>query len=156
MKHFKYILILCCFSATSFFAQPTFTSIDSLLTKNFDAVNLQDSAYYMSLLNHQGIFKDRKIKTKADSLDVLKPFSDAFSDMIDELIDFAGNDDIEVKYESYDPLNSREFNAKVTGKIIVHVKLVINNTFTVKVPFTIMAYSGLYTIENPMMVMFAD
>jgi len=155
MKHWYYSIIACfmaCFSS----AQPIFNNIDSLLTKNFEAVNLDDSVYYVSLLNKPAIYKNKNLKNKSDSLKILKPFTDAFSDMIDELRDFAGSSDAEVKYESYTSHNTKEYDAKVTGKIMLQVSLLINNTFTVKVPFMIMGYNGTYTIENPMMVMFAE
>jgi len=155
MKYFNYIWICCCFSSTVF-SQPAFTNIDTLLTRNFEAVNLRNVAAYHSLLNTPVIFKSKLSKTKADSVVVLKPFTEAFAEMIRELTDFAGSDDIEVRYENYEPMNTKEYNSKVRGKIIVHVNLVINNTFTVKVPFVIMAYNGTYAIEQPMMVMFAE
>jgi hypothetical protein len=155
MKHWYYSLI-CCFIVCFSFAQPTFNSIDTLLTKNFEAVNLDDSVYYVSLLNKTAIYKSKNLKSKSDSLKPLKPFTDAFSDMINELHDFAGSADVEVKYESYTSHNTKEYDAKVTGKIMLQVNLLINNTFTVKVPFMIMGYNGSYAIENPMMVMFAD
>lgn len=156
MKWYKYSFSVCCFISSVIVAQPTFNSIDTLLTKNFEAVNLEDSVQYIALLNHSAIYKGKTIKTKADSLKVLKPFSEAFFDMIDELVDFAGNDDIEVKFESYKSHNTKEYDAKVTGKIMLQVNLLINNTFTVTVPFMVSAYNGKYAIENPMMVMFAD
>ncbi|MES2131408.1 MAG: hypothetical protein V4506_03605 [Bacteroidota bacterium] len=156
MKWYKYSFLVCCFISSASFAQPTFNSIDTLLAKNFEAVNLEDSVYYISLLNHSAIYKGKNAKNKADSLKVLKPFSEAFFDMMDELTDFAGNDDIEVKYESYKSHNTKEHDAKITGKIMLQVNLLINNTFTVTVPFMITGYNGKYAIENPMMVMFAD
>lgn len=156
MKLCKYIILVFCFACVTMLSQPTFTSIDSLLIKNFEAINLQDSSYYMSLINQPGIFKDKKFKSKRDSLEILKPFAEAYLDIIDELKDLSGSEDIEVKYDGYNPLNSREFNSTVTGKIIVHVKLIINNTFSVQIPFAIMAYNGVYAIETPLMIMFVD
>lgn len=137
-------------------AQPTFKSIDSLLIKNFEAVSLKDSSYYMSLLNIPAIVRDTKLKTKSDTVKLLKPFTDAFFDMVAELREFAGTDDIEVKYESYTSSNTAYYDTKVKGKIMIQVSLLINNTFTVKVPFFVMGNEGIYTIEQPMMVMFAE
>lgn len=155
MKRWYYSLIaffITCFS----FAQPSFNSIDTLLSKNFEALNADDSVYYVSLLNKPVIYKNKNLKNRSDSLKLLKPFTDAFSDMIDELRGFAGSSDVEVKYESYTSHNTKEYDAKVTGKIMLQVNLLINNTFTVTVPFMIIGYNGLYAIETPMMVMFAD
>lgn len=155
MKRSKYIFILWCFSST-LFSQSAFKNIDTLLTRNFESVNLKNEMTYLTLINKEAVFKGKTAKTKADSSAVLKPFSDAFEDMVKELTDFAGINEIEVKYENYEPLNTNYYNSKVTGKIIVNVNLVINNTFTVKAPFAIMADKGTYTIEHPMMVMFAE
>ena len=154
MKYLSYMLILCAIAPAAF-SQPTFKSMDTLLTKNVEAINLKDSAYYLSLLNQPAIFKGKALKTKADSLKIVKPFLQAFSDMIEELADFAGSSDMEVKFESYRS-HSKASDDKITGRILVHVNLLINNTFTVTVPFSIAAYNGTYAIESPMMVMFAD
>ncbi len=156
MKSVIYSLILFCLLAPASRAQPTFRSIDTLLMKNFEAVSLKDSAYYLSLLNLPAISQGKKLKNKSDSLKLLKPFTDAFSDMSKELRDFAGSDDIEVKYESYTSANTAYYDSKVKGKIMVQVSLLINNTFTVKVPFFLMGNDGVYTIEQPMLVMFAE
>jgi hypothetical protein len=155
MKHGYYSLI-CCFIACFSFAQPIFNSIDTLLAKNFEALNQDDSVYYVSLLNKAAIYKNKNLKNRSDSLKLLKPFTDAFSEMTDELRDFAGSPDMEVKFESYTSHNTKEYDAKVSGKILLQVNLLINNTFTVKVPFMIMGNNGSYAIENPMMVMFVD
>lgn len=156
MKPAKYSLILFCVWASMSYAQPTFRSIDTLLMKNFEAVNLKDSVYYISLLNMPVLSKGKNMKHKSDSLKVVKPFMGSFSDMIRELRDFGGTDDIELKYESYKSSNTAEYDAKVHGKILLQVNLLINNTFTVTVPFFIMGYNGTYAIEQPMMVMFAE
>lgn len=156
MKSGIYSLIFFCLLAFASPAQRTFNSIDSLLTKNFEAVSLKDSAYYLSLLNISAIAKDKKLKNKSDTLKLVKPFTDAFSDMSKELRDFAGSDDIEVKYESYTSSNTAYYDSKVKGKIMIQVNLLINNTFTVKVPFFVMGNEGVYTIEHPMLVMFAE
>ncbi len=157
MKPYKFIgCVIGCFVNSFSFAQLTFASIDTLLAKNFEAVNMEDSTYYFSLLNTPAIYKGKKLKNKSDSLRVLAPFSEAFFEMIDELTEFAGNDDITVKVESYKSHNTKAFDAKVTGKLLVDVNLLINDTFTITVPFIINAYNGVYAIENPMMVMFED
>ncbi len=156
MRFAIHSLILFCLLASASMAQPTFKSIDSLLIKNFEAVSLKDSSYYMSLLNIPAIVRDTKLKTKSDTVKLLKPFTDAFFDMVAELREFAGTDDIEVKYESYTSSNTAYYDTKVKGKIMIQVSLLINNTFTVKVPFFVMGNEGIYTIEQPMMVMFAE
>jgi hypothetical protein len=156
MRFAIHSLILFCLLASASIAQPTFKSIDSLLIKNFEAVSLKDSSYYISLLNIPAISKDVKLKTKSDSVKLLKPFTDAFSDMVTELREFAGTDDIEVKYESYTSSNTAYYDTKVKGKIMIQVSLLINNTFTVKVPFFVMGNEGVYTIEHPMPVMFGE
>lgn len=156
MRFAIHSFILFCLLASASKAQPTFKSIDSLLIKNFEAVSLKDSSYYISLLNIPVISKDTKLKTKSDSIKLLKPFTDAFSDMATELREYAGTDDIEVKYESYTSSNTAYYDTKVKGKIMIQVNLLINNTFTVKVPFFVMGNEGIYTIEHPMLVMFAE
>lgn len=156
MKSGIHSLILFCLLASVSPAQPAFKSIDSLLMKNFEAVSLKDSVYYLSLLNLPAIAKDKKLKNKSDTLKLVKPFTDAFSEMSRELRDFAGNEDIEVKYESYTSSNTAYYDSKVKGKIMIQVNLLINNTFTVKVPFFVMGNEGIYTIEEPMLVMFAE
>lgn len=156
MKSGIYSLVLFCLLAFASPAQPTFKSIDTLLMKNFEAVSLLDSSYYLSLLNFPAISKGKKLKDASDTLKLVKPFTDAFSQMSAELRDVAGNDDIEVKYESYTSSNTAYYDSKATGKLLLQVSLLINNTFTVKVPFFVMAHQGIFTIEQPMMVMFAE
>lgn len=156
MKSVIYSFILLCLMASASRAQQTFHSIDTLLMKNFEAVGQKDSAYYVSLLNLKKIMPAKGIKSRSDSLKVLKPFTDAFFEMAAELREFAGSDDIEVKYESYTSTNTAYYDTRVKGKIMAQVSLLINNTFTVKVPFMIAADNGTYTIEHPMMVMFSE
>jgi hypothetical protein len=156
MKSGIYSLILFCLLASASPAQPMFKSIDSLLTKNFEAVSLRDSAYYLSLLNLPAISQGKKLKNRSDSLKLVKPFTDAFSEMSKELRDFAGSDDVEVKYESYTSANTPYYDSKVNGRIMIQVSLLINNTFTVKLPFFVMGNEGVYTIEHPMLVMFSE
>lgn len=156
MKSGIYSLLILCLLVSGSRAQPAFRSIDTLLMKNFEAVSLRDSSYYLSLLNLKKILPAKGIKSKSDSLKVLKPFTDAFSQMVAELREFAGSDDIEVKYESYTSSNTGYYDSKATGKLLLQVSLLINNTFTVKVPFFVMADNGIFTIEHPMMVMFAE
>lgn len=137
-------------------AQPAFRSIDTLLFKNFEAVDARDSVYYLSLLHVKKIIPAKGVKNHSDSLKCLKPFFDRFSEMVAELQDLAGSTEIEVKYESYTSGNTPEYDARLNGKLLLQVTLLINNTFTVKVPMVIVAQNGIYTIEYPMMVMFAD
>ncbi len=156
MQFSKLLFIIFIFWAHSLISQKMFSSIDTLLFKTFKTVNDDDTIAYLSFVNLPYIFKDKNLQIKKDSILALKPFTEAFTEILDELKELAAGDEINIKYDSYDPLNSREFNATVTGKILVHVKLIVNNTFTVKIPFSIAAYNGLYTIESPFMIMFVD
>lgn len=157
MKSILYSFFFCCLMAASLRVQPSFRSMDTLLMKNFETVGVRDSVAYLSLLNLKTIIgPSKKMKSHADSLRELKPYTDAFSQMATELREFAGTDDIEVKYDSYTSGNTAYYDTKASGKLLLQVTLLINNTFTVKVPFFVMADKGRFTIEHPMMVMFAE
>lgn len=156
MRYALYSLIAICLITAKTHAQPAFRNMDSLLTKNFEAVSLRDSAYYLSMLNLEAILPAKKLRTRNDSLKFLRPFTEAFTQMSAELREFAGSEEMEVKYESYTSSNTAYYDAHSTGKLLLQVSLLINNTFTVKVPFFVMANQGRFTIEQPMLVMFAE
>ena len=146
----KYIVVFLVLTSISCFSQ-SFSNLDSLLIKNYEAVNKRDSIYYLSLINQTAIYKNAK--TKADSLAIIKPFLKAFHDVIDELTEMAMTSDFTVTYSNYEYRNK---NNTKEGRLMLHVNLIINDSFTVKMPFSINAQDGRYTIESPMLVMVVD
>jgi hypothetical protein len=156
MKYHKYIFVSFFLISSISFSQPTFTNLDSLLSKNFQAVNLKDSTYYLSILNTSAIFKDKKVITKSDSLMILKPYTDSFRDLINELSDMTASTDFTVTYLDFENVNKRMNIFNVSGKIPLNVNMIINNQFTLKMPFSVYAFDGKFSIQYPMTVMFAD
>lgn len=155
MIKLKHIFVFLVLTSTSCFSQATFTNLDTLFTKNFDAVNKRDSVYYLSLVNQSVLFIDKNIRSKADSLVILKPFTDAFRDLIDELSDMTSSTDFTVKYLSYE-FRNKNITSASKGKLPLLVNLVVNDNFVVKMPIVIYTNNGQYSIESPMTVMFAE
>lgn len=154
MINAKNIIIFLFLISIRTFSQTHFTSIDSLLTKNFNSVSLKDTSLYISILNQSFIFSEKKLNSKLDSMAILKPFTDAFTLLISELADMAGTPDFTVSYESFELIGKKEINLQSNDKIKVHVKLLVNTNFTIKMPFFVSINQGKYTIEAPMLVMF--
>jgi hypothetical protein len=144
-------IFLCLLSARSF-SQPTFTSIDSLLSKTYSAVNLKDSAMYVSLLNMPQLYADKKCKSKTDSLIVLKTFTTSFKNVINELEEVSGTSDFTVVLESFENMHQRKIDVRQREKIYVNVKLLINNKFTLKKLFVVNTFQNTYTIETPLLI----
>ncbi len=154
MIKLKYIVVFLVFLSASCFSQTIFTNLDSLFTKSYDAVNRRDSVYYLSMVNQTAVFKDKKVKTASDTLTALAPFFESFRDLVDELAELASDPDFSVKYQGYESRNINIATAK--GKLPLHINLVINDNFTVKMPIIIYAENGQYSIQSPMAVMFAE
>jgi hypothetical protein len=147
----KLFIFVCLLSARSF-SQPTFTSIDSLLSKTYSAVNLKDSAMYVSLLNMPQLYADKKCKSKTDSLIVLKTFTTSFKNVINELEEVSGTSDFTVVLESFEYMHQRKINTQQHEKIYVNVKLLVNNKFTLKKLFVVNTFQNTYTIETPLLI----
>lgn len=152
MIKFKYIFVFLVLTSTFCFSQ-SFSNLDSLLTKQYDALNRRDSVYYMSLINQSAILK--KAKTKTDSLIILKPYTEAFNDVIGELAEMAMSADFTVAYAGYEFRNKNACKEK-EGRLPLHVNLIINDSFSIKMPVSIDAHKEQYTIESPLLVMIVD
>lgn len=149
----KYIIVFLVLISFSSFSQFLFNNLDSLLTKQYNALNQRDSVYYLSLINQPAVFINAK--TKADSLTILKPFTEAFNDVIDELAEMAMNPNFTVAYAGYEFRNKNESKGK-EGRLPLHVKLIINDSFMIKMPVFINTHKELYAIESPLLVMIVD
>ena len=147
----KLVIFLCLLSARSF-SQPTFITIDSLLSKTYSAVNLKDSGMYVSLLNQPRIFSTKHLKTKTDSIAILKPFTSVFAQLVSELAEISGTSDFTVGLVSYELFTNPNF--KADDKVKVQVTLLINANFTVKMALMIHKHDGYYALENPLLVGF--
>ena len=66
MINAKSIIIFLFLISIRTFSQTHFTSIDSLLTKNFNSVNFKNSGLYTSILNQSFIFNEKKLHTKKE------------------------------------------------------------------------------------------
>ncbi len=149
--NYKLFIFLYFISARSF-SQPTFASIDSLLSKTYLAVNLKDSAMYVSLLNMPQLYGDKKCKSKTDSLSVLKTFTTSFKNVINELEEVSETSDFTVVLESFEYMHQRKKDVQQREKIYVNVKLLVNNKFTLKKLFVVNAFQNTYTIETPLFI----
>jgi hypothetical protein len=156
MKFHKYIFVIFILISSIAFSQPTFNNIDTLFTKNFNTVSLKDSSLYLKVLNQSAIFNEKNPKNKLDSLLILKPFTDAYSDLIESLTEMTLSPEFIVEYSNYECLNKKLILANAEGKTPIHVNLIINNSFTVKMLFWVTANKGVYSIETPMIPMFVE
>ncbi|MES2762118.1 MAG: hypothetical protein V4677_07925 [Bacteroidota bacterium] len=155
MIKLKYIIVFLVLISSSCFSQTTYNNLDSLLSENFQTVNNRDSVAYLSLINQSAVFTGKKAITRMDSLLILQPFKDAFQDMIDNLADMTSGSDFTVKYANYELIN-RNSKLPENGTIRLHVTLIVNNTFSIKMPMAIAVKNSIYSIESPMTVMFLE
>lgn len=155
MIKLKYIIVFLVLTSTSCFSQTTFSNLDSLLSKNFQTINARDSIAYLSLINQVKVFEGKKAKSSADSIFILEPFLNSFNNLIDNLVDITSSLDFTVRYEDYQMINK---SAKLpeNGSIKIHVNMIVNNTFSLKMPMTIIVKNTYYLIETPMTVMFLE
>lgn len=156
MNWFKLILVFFCFIQLNCFAQKTFSNLDSLLRKNYKTLSKRDTSAYISLINKAVIFNNKKIKSKNDSLQNIKPFKDAFKKVIEEIGEMVGDKKFTISYLEYETINKQPINNLAQGKIIIHVKLLVNSKFVINMPFVIVKTNNSYTIDDPMMVLFND
>ncbi|MDF2452157.1 MAG: hypothetical protein K0S26_1661 [Bacteroidota bacterium] len=154
MKYRNHILIFFIFLASVSFSQPTFSNIDSLLTKNFRAVSQKDSSYYVSLLNQNEIFKNKNAKTKSDSLVILKPFTDAFFNTIESFKELVLSPDVTVVYSGYECFSKKTDISKAVGKVRLKVDLVLNDSFSIKFVMDVTANHGTYSLDSPLLFMY--
>ncbi|MDF2449609.1 MAG: hypothetical protein K0R26_2113 [Bacteroidota bacterium] len=135
-------------------SQTTFNNLDSLLTKNFKAVGERDSVYYLSLLNQQEIFRNKVVKTKADSLLILKPFTDAFIETHESLKELVLTPDLSVVYSGYESFAKKTDVSTAVGKVRLIVDLVLNDSFVLKFVMDITANKGIYSLDSPLLFMY--
>lgn len=107
---------------------------------------------YVSLLNMPQVYVDKKCKSKTDSLMLLKTFTTSFKDVVNELEETSGTVDYTVVLDSFECMGKRKIDAQQHEKIHVNVKLVVNNTFTIKKLVVVNVYQNTYTIETPMFI----
>lgn len=150
MKFRNYIFVFFIIFSSVSFSQPVFSNIDSLLIKNIDALNKRDSVYFISLLNHSAIFKEKVNLTKNDSLLVLRPFTESFFETIESLKEFGLSTDVTVAYSGYETVFRKSDISKEHGKVPLKVSLILNDSFIVKLLFEVIADNGHYSLESPM------
>ncbi len=156
MNWFRFILIILCFVQLNCFAQKTYSNLDSLLRKNYKTLSKRDTSSYISLINKAIIFNNKKIKSKSDSLINIKPFKVAFKKVIEEIGEMVGDKKFTISYLEYETINKQPLNNLSQGKIIIHVKLLVNSKFVINMPFVVVKTNNIYTIDDPMMVLFND
>ena len=86
---------------------------------------------------------------------ILQPFLDSFSELTDNLEDMTVDPNFTVMYSDYELIN-RNQKLPENGPIRLHANMIVNNTFSVKMPMHVMVKDGLYSIDSPMMVMFLE
>lgn len=154
MKYHNCIFIFFIALCSTCFSQPTFSNLDSLLAKNFRAVSQKDSTYYVSLLNHIAIFKNKNAITKSDSLAILKPFTDAFFDTNESFKELVLNPEVTVAYSGYECLSKKIDILKATGKVRLKVNLILNDSFSIKFVMDVTANYGVYSLDSPLLFMY--
>lgn len=154
MKYLNYIVVFFITFSSVSFSQPTFSNIDSLLTKNFRAVNQKDSVYYMTLLNQTEIFKDKNAITKSDSLLILKPFRDDFFNTIESFKELVLTPEVTVAYSGYECFFKKTDLSKSVGKVRLKVDLVLNDSFMLKFVMDVTANNGIYYLDSPLLFMY--
>ncbi|MES2515979.1 MAG: hypothetical protein V4580_17630 [Bacteroidota bacterium] len=155
MIRIKYIFVFLIVASTSCFSQTTFTNLDSLLSKNFDAINKRDSVSYLALINQSAVFNGKKAKNKSDSLIILQHFTDAFNDLITNLADMTSGADFSVNYSDYEMIHKGQ-KIPENGTMRIHANMIVNNTFSLKMPMAIVVRNGQFSLESPMTVMFLE
>ena len=156
MKFCNYIIAFLILLSSVSFSQPVFSNIDSLLTRNVNALNLKDSVYYTNLFNPSVIFKGKHAATKTDSALILRPFTEAFSDMIESLKEMALSPDFTVAYSGYECAYKKMDLSKANGRVRLNVSLILNDSFVVRIPLDITAVNGQYSIDTPMLDLFIE
>lgn len=154
MKYLNYIVVLFITLTSVAFSQPTFSSIDTLLTKNFRAVNQNDYAYYLTLLNQNEIFKNKNAKTKADSLLVLKPFNEAFFNSVESFKELVLTPEVNVANAGYEGFFKSTDLSQSNGKVRLKVHLVLNDSFMLKFVIDVTANNGIYYMDSPLYFMY--
>lgn len=156
MRLRNYITFCMLFTSTFGFSQTTFKNIDSLLLMVFETVNLNDSSKYIQVVNEPALFSEKRMYTPKDSSVILKPFYESYADFRESISDMAGSNDFSVKYLEFSNPLKKQLNESFHGKLLLHVKLVINETFAVTVPFKLTARNGIYSSEDPLAAMFLE
>ena len=152
----NYIIAFLLFTGTYCFSQTSFQNIDTLLFKVFETVNLNDSSRYIKVVNQPALFIDKKLHTSKDSILILKPFYESYADFRESIADMVSSNEFTVTYlEFFNPFK-KPLDTNFNGKVLLHVKLVVNETFAVTVPFKLTARNGLYSSEDPLAAMFLE
>lgn len=138
------------------FSQSYSTNIDTLLFKVFETVDLKDSSKYIAVVNSKALFVDKKMYTKQDSLLKLQPFYRSYSDFIESIAEMSGSDKFSLKYLEFDNPSKKMINSDFTGKVLLHVKLLVNDSFVITCPFNLTCQKGIYTSENNLMTQFLE
>lgn len=156
MKFRNLIVAIFLFLSSISFSQTSFSSIDSLLFKVFETLNLNDSSKYISLVNQKALFSDKKVYSKKDSLMIMQPFYDSYSNFRASIDDMVSGNDFTIGYLEFKTTSGKEIDNSVKGKISLKVKLVVNETFSITCPFIVNVGKDGFTSENPLMPMFLE
>lgn len=154
MKYLNHIIVLFITISSVAFSQPTFSNIDTLLTENFGAVNQNDYAYYLTLLNQNEIFKNKNAKTKTDSLNVLKPFNEAFFNSVESFKELVLTPEVTISYAGYEGFFRNTDLSKSNGKVRLKVNLILNDSFMLKFVMDVTANNGIYFLDSPLLFMY--
>lgn len=150
------IFIYFLFLGSLIFSQTSYNNIDTLLFKVFETVNLKDSSKYISVINTKGVFTEKKIYSKQDSLIRYQPFYESYSDFVSSIAEMAGSENFTIRYLEFSNPSQKNTETSFSGKILLHVKLLVNDSFVITCPFTLTCHNGTYTSENNLMTMFLE
>lgn len=154
MKFRNYILIVFLFHSHFFYSQKSYSSIDTLLSKVFQAVNLRDSNLYASRINLTHYFISKKIKSKTDSINLMLEVTNDFKSLIEDFIDMTGNPETKIAFNDYQILSSQNASTLKDGLIRLHVGVLLNNQMIVKMRIVVAKKDNSYSLENPLVSMF--
>jgi len=156
MKLRNYISVFLLLTSSFCFSQTIFKNIDTLLFKVFESVNLNDSSKYIKVVNQKALFLEKKVFTQKDSLTVLKPYYESYTNFRESISDMVTSNEFTISYVEFSNPLKKSVEATANGKVLLHVKLAVNETFVVTVPFMLTIKDGFYFTEDPLKALFLE
>src|ERR1700752_3061899 len=129
MKLRNYIIAFLLLIGSFCFSQTTFKNIDTLLFKVFESINLNDSSKYIKVVNQNALFSEKKVFTQKDSLTILKPYYEAYTDFRESISDMVTSNEFTISYVEFSNPLKKSLDVSVNRRVLLHVMLAVNETF---------------------------
>ncbi len=139
---------------SNLFSQATNTNLDSLFTSVFKIVNQRDTNLYVSQINLNECFATYNVKSKTDSLKKINDIKQSFNILLNEFADMAFNNEPKIEYNTCEVIGFKDFVNLKNGKYRVHIAVLLNNQFIVKMPVYVLKQSNGFTIIDAIIPMF--